>query len=466
MSESLQTTESFADANASYLSRIVFGLLCVILVVSTVAFGSVDVWALGLNAFFAGLLLIFWTADALLKKEFRFNTSSLQIPIGGLIIIGLIQLLPLRSLNLPADLLAEQATNSLSFAPFATRLAIVQLLVYLIFFAAANTYISDEKRLRKIVVVIIGFGALMAFYGILQQLADLNAIYGLRPSSQAMPFASFVNRHHFAAFMEMTIGLTLGLLFGRKATKNDKRIFLIIAAVIMGIALVFTSSRGGMVSLLTVIGFIVITNLRRKAADEPESEGETVGGWRRGLVYIGGGLILILILFGAVLLLGGGESLVRGVGLTSADDVSNGRFHFWQIGWRVFLDNPILGAGLDAFGTVFPRYDSWNGVFRVEQAHNDYLQILADAGIAGFVCIAAFIYLLFKKSQPVMSKASDYFGRGAAAGAAAGCFGILVHSFFDFPLRTSSNAFFFLTLAVIATNLLSPQKITRKRRIQ
>lgn len=78
----------------------------------------------------------------------------------------------------------------------------------------------------------------------------------------------------------------------------------------------------------------------------------------------------------------------------------------------------------------------------------------------------AFIYLLVKKSQPVMGKASDYFGRGAATGALAGCFGILIHSFFDFPLRTPSNAFFFLTLTVIATNLLSPQKISRRRRIQ
>ncbi len=466
MPESLQNSEFFTDEKFSAVSEIIFILLCATLVFSTVAFGAVDVWALGVNAFFTGLLVIFWTADALLKKEFRFDTSSLQIPLTGLILIGLIQLLPLRSVNLPADLLAETAVGSLSLAPYATRLAIVQLVVYLIFFAAAQTYVSNENRLRKIVIVIIGFSSLMAFYGILQRLAGLNAIYGLRVSSQAVPFASFINQHHFAAFMEMTMGLTLGLLFGKKTTKNNKRIFLVIAVVVMGIALVFTSSRGGIVSLLAVVGFIVIKSLRDKSIEDNDPAAEPVNVLRRSLFYVGGGLILILTLFGAVLLLGGDNALMRGVGMGNTGDVSSGRFHFWEIGWRIFFDYPILGAGLDAFGTVFPHYDTWNGTFRVEQAHNDYLQIAADAGILGLACVLAFIYLLFKKSRTTMSKASSRFGRGAATGALAGCFGILVHSFFDFPLRTPSNAFYFLILTVIATNILSPQKISRKKRIQ
>ena len=461
MPESLQKTQFLADEESSLISRIIFVLLCTMLVFSTAAFGSVDVWALGVNVLFAGLLIIFWTIETWRKKEFRFNTSALQIPILGLILIGLIQLLPLRSLTFPADLLSTPAANSLSLAPYATRLALVQLSVYFIFFAAAQTFINNEKRLRLIVAAIVGFGSLMAFFGILQQLTNTESIYGLRASSQAAPFASFVNRHHFAAFMEMTIGLSLGLLLGKKALKKDKRIFLLFAIVVMGIALVFTGSRGGIVSLLAVVIFIITISLKQKDSDEAEiASGSKL---RKPFVYIGGTLLLVLILLGSVLFLGGSDLFLRSIGVGVSGDVSTGRFHFWQIGWQIFLDHPILGAGLDAFGTMFPNYDSWNGIFRVEQTHNDYLQTLADAGILGFACIAAFIYLLFKKSRLIKSKASDRFGRGAAAGALAGCFGILVHSFFDFPLRTSSNMFFFLTLALIATNLIAPQKKSYKR---
>ncbi len=59
--------------------------------------------------------------------------------------------------------------------------------------------------------------------------------------------------------MEMTLGLTLGLLFG-DATKNNKKIFLIIAAVIMGMAILLTGSRGGMMSFLGVLGFVIMAN--------------------------------------------------------------------------------------------------------------------------------------------------------------------------------------------------------------
>ncbi len=468
MSETQENISAEFDRTApheksSRLSGTVFFLLGAMLVFSVVAFGAVDVWALGATSLFAGLIAVFWLADAFYKKEFSYSSNALQIPLLALITIGLIQLLPLRRLIFPSDLLSTSAVNSLSLAPYSTRLAIIQLVVYFVFFAAALCFVNNNKRLRKIVLTVIIFGALMAFYGILQRLANLEAIYNLRPANQAVPFASFVNRHHFAALMEMTIGLTLGLLFG-KATKNNKRIFLIIAVVIMGTALVFTNSRGGMLSLLAVVGFVVAANLRRRTADKTDAPPEDGANFRRNFALIGGGLALITVLFGAVLLLGGDDSLLRVVGLQNKGDVSNGRFHFWQIALKVFLDYPILGAGLDSFGVAFTHYDSWNGIYRVEQAHNDYLQILADAGVLGFVCVAAFIFLLFKKGVAAISASKDKFRRAVAIGALAGCFGVLIHSFFDFPLRTPANAFFFLTLTALATVSIAPLKSSRENR--
>ena len=458
----LKTSAVCADDEPSRLSGIIFFLLCAMLVFSVVAFGAVDVWALSISSVFAGLIVICWTADALLKKELRLTVSSLQIPLAGLIVIGLMQLLPLRSLQFPSEFFNAGVVNSLSIAPYSTRLAVIQLVVYFIFFAAALTFISNYNRYRTLVLTIIIFGSIMAFFGIMQRFANMESIYGLRNPGQAFSFASFINQHHFAAFMEMTIGLTLGLLFG-KATKTNKRIFLLFVVIVMGMGLVFTSSRGGMLSFLGVIAFIVAANLLKRPSrgvDEEEDKGQV---FRRNIALVGGGLSLIVILFSTVLLLGGDDSLVRGVGLSNMNDISNGRTHFWQVAWRIFTNYPILGAGLDAFGIAFPQYDTWNGTFRVEQAHNDYLQILADAGILGFVCIAAFIFLLFKKSPAVISTATDRFARGAATGALAGCFGILIHSFFDFPLRTPSNSLFFLTLVVLTTTSVRSPKPPRRK---
>lgn len=458
----LNLAQYFDDADSEEIvsipNALIFFLLSAMLIFSVAAFGAVDAWALGVNSIFAGAIAVLWLFDSWKKKEFRFNSSALQIPLLGLILIGFIQLLPLRSLANAGELLSIPAVSSLSLDAYSTRFFLIQLIVYFVFFAAVLTFINTQKRLQKIVLTIIIFGAVMAFIGILQRLASPDAIYGVRPTPQAVPFASFVNQHHFAAFMNMTIGLTFGLLFG-KAMKKDKKPLLIIAAFLMLIAIVLTSSRGGILSFFAILGFFLLPKLFfRKSADKDEEIVDKKG-FQEKFALIAGILTIAFFLIGTILFLGGDQSLLRGIGLSSNQaDVTSGRSHFWYIAVQIFLDYPILGAGFNAFGAAFSRYDDWSGMFRVEQAHNDYLQILADAGIVGFACVAAFIYLLFKKSLPSVKEYSDSFRQSAATGALAGCFGILIHSFFDFPLRTPSNALFFLTLAAIATIFISEKK--------
>jgi O-antigen ligase len=200
---------------------------------------------------------------------------------------------------------------------------------------------------------------------------------------------------------------------------------------------------------LGVLGFIITANLLGKPKNQKNDSGKIFG---RKFAFIGGGLALILVLFGIVLLLGGDNALVRTLTLQSTtEDISNGRLHFWSIALQNFANYPILGSGLNSYGMIFPQYDTWSGILRVENTHNDYLQILSDAGIVGFSCVVGFIYLLFKKSLQLIGETEDIFRKSVAIGALAGCFGILIHSFFDFPLRTPSNSFFFLTMATLAT---------------
>jgi len=455
--------ESIIPEKFSRLSGSIFILLCVVLIFSTVAYGAVENWAFGFISVLTGIIALFWLADAWFNREIRFDTNLLQLPVLGLVLIGIIQLLPLRSPDIANGVLSVPAVSSLSINPYATRFAVIQLIIYAIFFAAAFVYINSAQRLRQIVTVVIVFGSIMAFFGILQRLASPEGIYGWRPTPQAIPFASFINQHHFAAFMEMTIGLTLALLVGN-ATEKDKRLLLIIAIVLMGVAILLTGSRGGVLSLLGVIGFVLLTNfLRKKDEDEELTKDERRARFRRNLAIVGGGLGLLVVLFSAALLLGGDAPLTRGIGFTNQADVSSGRLHFWAVALQVFKDYPIFGAGFDTFGTAFPHYDTWNGNYRVEQAHNDYLQTLADSGLLGFTCIAAFIYLLFKQGLQKIGGEHSHFRRSVSVGALAGCLGILIHSFFDFPLRTPSNAFFFLLFAVFTTASIHFSKRSKTR---
>lgn len=425
---------------SSRLSTAIFLLLCLIPVFTTVLFGAVDnaTWVILSNVWLVMVLL--WLAEAWKGGGFLFNPSSLQIPVIGLIAIGAVQLVPIGGLH--------------SIDPYATRFFFVRLIIYFVFFAACLAFINNSGRLKKAALLVIIFGALMAFFGILQRLANADGIYGMRGTPQAIPFGSFVNQHHFAAFMQMTGGVTLGLLFGKK-TGRDKKILLAIAIVIMGVAAVLTSSRGGLLGFASVFAFVALLTLlsgRWTGSRKQRANGETSTTMQRNVAIAAAGAALVIVVFGVVLLIGGNDALLRGIGVANDNaDISSGRAHFWPIALQIFLEHPILGAGFDSFGAAFTKFDTWNGALRVEQAHNDYLQTLADSGLAGLICLAAFIYLLFRKGLSTVAGSSGGFRHDVAVGALAGCFGILIHSFFDFPLRTPSNAFFFLLLCAIAT---------------
>lgn len=434
--------------------RIVFMFLCFIPIFSIVAFGAVDTWQMSLISVFSGLLFLFWLFDFWKKNKIEISDNLIQLPLIGLILIGLIQLLPLRSSGKLTQIIQISQNIPLSFDPYTTRLAVIQLIFYLLFLSAALFYINSRKRVKLIIYILLTTAAVMAFIGIIQRIGNFEMIYGIRNVSQQIFFSSFVNQHHFASFMLMMIGLGLSLLF-EQSIKKDRKIFLFFGFSLMVIGVIFTGSRGALLSLSLVIGFILAFKFFGREKNEETRSSKNL----KIPIYIVSGLVVFVFLFGSILLLGGDQSLIRGIGLgETSGDVSNGRLHFWSVAWQSFLNHPIIGTGLDSFGVVFSEYDTWNGIFRVEQAHNDYLQILSDAGILGILCVISFFILLVKKGLENIKNAKSRFYKSISTGALAGCLGILIHSFVDFPLRTPANAFVFLICAVLATNLIELKK--------
>jgi O-antigen ligase len=174
-------------------------------------------------------------------------------------------------------------------------------------------------------------------------------------------------------------------------------------------------------------------------------------------------LALIIGLFVGVVLLGGESALSRFVGTVNTDDPTTGRAHFWSVTLDIIRADPVLGSGLGAFGVVYTKYDSRNGMFRLEQAHNDYLQVLADGGLVGAGLALFFVAMLFRIAFDRCNSRDD-FRRGVAIGAISGCFAVLIHSFFDFTLHTTSNALLFLVVAALATLDSRVEELKRRRR--
>ncbi|HEX8852036.1 MAG TPA: hypothetical protein VF754_01040, partial [Pyrinomonadaceae bacterium] len=225
-------------------SRFIILVLCLAVVLSTLAFGTVHTWSLAVFQLGAGVVVALWMVDAWRSRALRFSRNFLQWPLVGLLLVGLVQLLPLGgAADLPAG-----APRTISFDPYATRLVIIQLLSLIVYFAAALAFIDTPKRLRLIVRTLVIFSFLLALFALMQSFVSPNSIYWIREPKQAQPFGPFINRHHFAAYMEMALALPLGLLFAG-AVERDRVPLYAFAALLMAIALTMTNSRGGLLSL-------------------------------------------------------------------------------------------------------------------------------------------------------------------------------------------------------------------------
>jgi O-antigen ligase len=449
-----------AERPQTFASRFVFLTICVAVVMTTLAFGTVHYWALAVFSLSATLIVCFGVVDAWTLRSVRISLNPLQWPLVGLILLAVIQLLPLRAVAPHTAGLPVSPSLALSLDPYATRLFIVQVTALLIYFGATLIFTDSPERLRLLVRTIIIFGFLLAIFGLTQSFATGSSrVYWFRELTQSTAFGPFINRHHFAGYMELTIALPLGLLFSG-AVERDQRALYAFAAALMGVGLILTNSRGGLISLgaETIFLAIVAGVGSKRSRHRSPGAGARAAMMRAGLAF---GLVAALI--GGALYLGGSDAFSRLLGTPTAADPTTGRAHFWNVTLDIIQAHPWVGTGLGAFGVVYTRYDSHNGLFRLEQAHNDYLQILSDGGIVGAVLGLVFVVILFRKGF-ARRETDDRFRRGVTTGALAGCFAVLVHSFFDFTLHTTANALLFLIMAAIATQDNRVDKPVRRHR--
>jgi O-antigen ligase len=102
----------------------------------------------------------------------------------------------------------------------------------------------------------------------------------------------------------------------------------------------------------------------------------------------------------------------------------------WGAAAAMFVEHPILGVGAGAFNDEF-RENTTEWRFRISQghAHNAYLQVAAETGIAGLVAYIALIgVIVWRLLCKIGSLPNNWLARGAAAVTVA----VAVHGLFDY----------------------------------
>jgi O-antigen ligase len=325
----------------------------------------------------------------------------------------------------------------------------------------AASFLGGKGRLRAVATFLVIYGAGLALFSIIQHFAWNGNFYWFRPNTQSVsPFGPFANHNHFAGHMEMLALIPLGLLAG-KAIPRDRRLLYGYAAALMGVAVVMSLSRAGMIALCASILFVALWGLsasehEAKPTERKHSSRPILSG-RLGAVVKGVGAVACVVLAIALGIAWTGADPVINRVVGSTDSAAQESFYssrgwIWSDTITLISANPITGVGLGAYETAYPVYSKSDGTLLVNYAHNDYLQILADGGIIGGA-LAVWLLVLLWRSLRQGAKSRDTLVRGLSLGFGASLFAILVHSIFDFNLQIPANTFLFLMISTLVTCL-------------
>lgn len=482
------------------LQGIARGTVVAAVVLSPWLFGSAEPWAYLLICMLVGVGVAAWLLALVSDPQAGLRAPLLTLALGALLAFVLLQLLPLPSglvkvvspLSaeaqltriqlfeeigagefLPSDLKDNARWATISASAAATRRSFCLLAAYVgVFLVLANAF-TEWKQVRKAATVIVVSSFAMAVLGIVHKFSGSRDIFWFHtPRFGGAIFGPFTNPNHYAAYMNMAFGLTLGLLLAASrttelralrtwreklawlSTRKASRITLLgFAAVLMGASVCVSLSRGGITSLAASLGIVGVFVALRGAVPN------------RGRVVAAVALLVVA----AVVWLGW-EPVVKELGtLADIDPVSDSRTETTRATLRVFGTSPIFGTGFGSFQHVFPKFQSASIQFgRWLHAHNDYAQLLAEGGMVGALLAALAGVFFIRTVRTQFSKATNG-ARLFAGGLTVGLVAIALHSFVDYSLHKPANAFLLATLcgmSVAAVHLRTERKRRRsvKRR--
>jgi O-antigen ligase len=357
--------------------------------------------------------------------------------------------------------------SSLSIAPYNTRIHLILLVCCAVTFFFARMLGQDRESRRRLVTWLVALGTFEALYGLVQYLTGWQRIFAyVKKYNLEEATGTYINRNHFAGFLEMAIPFGVALVLyensklprkvipGRNARikrvlggRKLSRIGLwLLAAVVMVAGLFFSLSRMGIISAVASLGVMAaFSGFQRKA-----------GLWVAAAIMACG---IILVLW-----MGAGPALGR-FGTISEEYVSvdESRWSLWKDTARLIGGHPLLGSGLGTFPVAFTRVQStFLGRF-VNHAHNDYLELASDLGIPAAALFFGSTGALLVRVARKAASSEVSFERAMALGCLGSIVAILLHSLTDFNLYIPANALVFSLILGLAASI-SPAKSAMLRR--
>lgn len=448
----------------AYLHRFLWVYLLLLLIWLPIPLGSNRPWAWVIFELSSFVILL--GCVRIKFNQYCLGLAKYKTPI--LIWLAFLFICLLQICPLPADLVELISPNRINThlsSPMSwyylstdvgqSQASFIKSLGYFCIFLSCLMLINHEKHITQLLLILLASGTLQAIYGALEVLSGkgFSLIFDLPISESAT--GSFVYKNHYANFLLLCLSAGIGLMVidiekSKPQTQRwyinlintllANKTFTRICLAIMVIALVMSRSRMGNVAFFTaiiIVGTFVILLERKK------SKG-------LGILLVS---MLIIDLFIVSQWFGLDKVQQR---LVQTNLSQEKRDEVFVDSLPIVTDYPVIGTGAGSFYSAFPGYkDSTIDQF-YEHAHNDYLQMLIEYGVVGFICLGLLVLHSLSKALSALRKKPTPVTKGSAFACLVAYIGMLIHMSADFPLIAPANAVYFvvfLALPLVTTNL-------------
>lgn len=328
---------------------------------------------------------------------------------------------------------------------------LMRLASYLCFYYAVIDWLRTEKDVKAILHVLLVATIVVTLFGFYQYvIGDYSSLYealypiqdeALKNPPWAGRITSFLSHYNgLAAYLNMVIPVCIGLAV--RAKDKFSRLLAWTCFVFSSFALLLTQSRGG---LLAYVAILLLS-----AYLLPRS-GKARLRWVAA--------VLLFSLSGALLV---GRIFTRLQGLDLYTEVT--RLGIWAGAGLLFAGNPVIGVGYGNFKTALTSAIAVPDGYMLD-AHNLYLELLAETGIIGFAAFAILIIASVRCARRMFRSSEGEMGAIAGFAVIGAIAGVLVHGMVEYVFHNSPQcaAMFFLLVSLAGAYELKTSRILQAR---
>lgn len=430
------------------------------LFLTPVPYGSVEPWSQAAFQCAVFALGFLWCIHAVLKGSLPSVDLRVFLPLIAFVAFALLQSLSWSQ----STVAGVKVLNALSADPFESRIFALRLGALVLAGLLTADATNNSRRLFSLAGALIIVAILSAVFGIVRLTMQHGEGFVLESLHAGGGFAQFINKNHFAFLIEPAVGLLMAIiLLSREA--GSWRLIYLSGVILLWAALIMSKSRGGLLAVSVQVIVAVLFLIYRRTRHEKLTRTRLIGIAAIAIIAI------IVVVAGTTIWLGG-DQLSTGVETAATEMASNPdenhegarRRDIWRATWQMAKAHPIAGAGLGGYWAEIPAYHDASGVLSPQQAHNDYLELLASGGLIGMGLFAWFLFALVQKARSALATLTGIH-RVLAVGAIIGVVGVGVHSLIDFGLHLTGNALVFvMLLALLNVNKIDQRPLAQAHR--